>query len=196
MRKTIFALMVALCAFFLCTSCKCSSENQDAKLTIDAPIKIDVENAISADREYMFLNYGEGYFWYETQITLDEYLDELCCGSVASVTNVFQVSSSSDPVVIIFTHDLNGSTSKSIHSFWIEDYKLNNETIKLTSFEAFERLMQANCPKPHSKNCVLREEIGPYACNPQYIFGNINSTVYVDAVTGEVRLYSPAFDKP
>ena len=188
--------MVALCAFFLCTSCKCSSENQNAKPTIDAPVKIDVENAISADREYMFLNYGEGYFWYETQITLDEYLDELCCGSVASVTNVFQVSSSSDPVVIIFTHDLNGSTSTSIHSFWIEDYKLNNEAIILTYFEAFERLMQANCPKPHSKNCVLREEIGPYTCNPQYIFGNIDSTVYVDAVTGEVRLYSPAFDKP
>lgn len=185
--------MVAICAFFLCTSCKCSSDNQDVKPAIDAPVKIDVENAISADREYMFLNYGEGYFWYETQITLDEYLDELCCGSVASVTNVFQVASSDNPIVVIFTHERDGSTSKYIHSFWIEDNKLNDEPIKITYYEAFERLMEANCPKPHSKCCTLREEIGPYACNPQYIFGNIDSTVYVDAVTGEVRTYSPAF---
>ena len=54
-------------------------------------------------------------------------------------------------------------------------------------------MYEANIPKPHSKNVVLRKEIGSLDANPQYIFGNSQAQVYVDAVTGEVRGYNPAF---
>ena len=55
--------------------------------------------------------------------------------------------------------------------------------------------MEVNLPKPHSKHVVLRKQIGPKACNPQWIFGNITSQIYVDAVTGEVNSKNPAFDE-
>lgn len=54
--------------------------------------------------------------------------------------------------------------------------------------------MASNFPKPHSRNCVLRREIGPIPdVNPQYIFGNTKSQLYVDAVTGSVTNHTPAF---
>ena len=60
--------------------------------------------------------------------------------------------------------------------------------------QAYEKMMNANCPKPHSRHCVLRREVGPIAdINPQYIFGNDQMQVYVDAMTGEVRTNNPVF---
>jgi hypothetical protein len=40
---------------------------------------------------------------------------------------------------------------------------------------------------------VLRKEVAPLDCNPQYIFGNKRAQLYVDAVTGEVKDYNPAY---
>ena len=55
--------------------------------------------------------------------------------------------------------------------------------------------MEANCPKPHSKKCTLRKELGPNGAdvNAQYIFGNSEQQVYVDAVTGKVSLTNPVY---
>lgn len=72
---------------------------------------------------------------------------------------------------------------------------MNEEVINISYKEAYEKMMEANYPKPHSKHCVLRKEVGPYDCNPQYIFGNIEAQIYVDAVTGAVSDQSPAFNK-
>jgi hypothetical protein len=53
--------------------------------------------------------------------------------------------------------------------------------------------MAANAPKPHSRQVVLRKEVGPNSINPQYIFGNFQAQLYVDAVTGDVKTKNPAF---
>ena len=41
---------------------------------------------------------------------------------------------------------------------------------------------------------VLRKQVGPVDANPQWIFGNLHSQIYVDAVTGAVSKDNPAFD--
>jgi len=65
--------------------------------------------------------------------------------------------------------------------------------VTVTFNDAYESMMRTNHPKPHSQKCAIRKSVGPYDSNAQYTFGNIESTLYVDAQTGDVSLYDPAF---
>ena len=198
MKKIFIFGFIALCmsAMFSCSSCK--SEKNDTMEDTVAAAGYNVENCISTDRETMFTQYGENYRWYETSITLDKFLDEENDGLVNSLTDVFQTlvekEGGYDTKVVLFVYDENESKIEEIDGFYVGDLPLNEEAIKLTFKEAFDKLMAANLPKPHSKQCVLRKELGPKQCNAQYIFGNKRAQVYVDAVTGVVSDKNPAYD--
>lgn len=202
MKKFILLGALAICALISLNSCSScgNKENTPSKETISKKGKLVVENIISSDREYMFLNYGGDYRWFETCIVLKDWLDsEECDGSVTSVSNVFQVvipktPKSADVNVILFAHTEDADTIDIKNGFWIEDYPLEKDSIKLTYKDAFERVMQVNSPKPHSKHCILRKPIGPKDCNPQWVFGNIQEQLWVDAITGEVKNSNPAFE--
>ena len=129
---------------------------------------------------------------------INNFLDEENDGSLAEVVNVFQAvierGSGFDTKVYKFQHFSDGTNvNDSINGFWVEDQPLNEEAIKLTYKEAYDKLMATNCPKPHSRYVTLRKQVGPIDANPQYIFGNLRETVFVDAVTGEVSDVNPAF---
>ena len=191
MRKFIY-LVGALMIGLVFNSCKCTQE------TNYVTPEIVVENTISADRQTMYLDNGENYRWYETGVVLKDWLDEENDGAIEMVVNVFQVveqfdSTSFDTIVYKYQHTVEGTTSDSVHGFWVEDYPLNEEIIKVTFKEAYDKVMSVNLPKPHSRQVVLRKEIGPKDCNPQWIFGNSRAQIYVDAVTGEVSKDNPAF---
>ena len=193
MRKVFIILMSVIVAMMGITSCKCT---HDEPVTEKA--EIVVENIISMDREYMFLNYGGDYRWFETCIVLENYLDADTTNTVHGISNVFQVvkeeEKSADVTVISIAHVADTSAvDVREHAFWVGDVVLNKEAIKLTFKDAFNRLMETNIPKPHSRYCVLREEVGAKEINPQYIFGNDQYQVYVDAVTGNVTDVNPAF---
>jgi len=198
-------ILVAVCAILACfmiscNSCKSGKTSNSEEVTEGGLV---VERTISTDREYMFVNYGEDYRWFETCILLNAFLDEENCNpdSIVGVSNVFQAviergdstSQSYDTEVVLFSHAGDESQIDVKHAFWVEDLPMNDEDITVTFKQAFERVMQANCPKPHSKQCVLRKQLGPKAANPQYIFGNTKSQLYVDAVTGEVSDINPVF---
>jgi len=195
MRKFIFVMMLAIITML--TSCEKEKKEQQ-NLNETKVESLIVENTVSTDREFMFLNYGEDYRWFETCILMKNFMDEETDGSVEAVTSIFQVvteveSGCYDTHVIMTVHTLDTNTIEVKEGFWVEDYPLNNEAICISFEEAFTKLMEANCPKPHSKHCVLRKEIGPVDANPQYIFGNSRSQVYVDATTGEVSTSNPVF---
>jgi hypothetical protein len=173
-----------------CTQQKVTSEPQVAELV--------VENTISTDRQDVYLNHGKEYRWYETGVQLKNWLDEENDGTIDMIVNVFQVieqcdSTSFDTFVFKYQHTLEGTTTDSIHGFWIEDYPLNEEVIKVSFKEAFEKVQEVNLPKPHTRQVVLRKQVGPVDANPQWIFGNLHSQIYVDAVTGDVTDENPAF---
>lgn len=173
-----------------CTQQKVTSEPQVAELV--------VENTISTDRQDVYLNHGKEYRWYETGVQLKNWLDEENDGTIDMIVNVFQVieqhdSTSFDTFVFKYQHTLEGTTTDSIHGFWIEDYPLNEEVIKVSFKEAFEKIQEVNLPKPHTRQVVLRKQVGPVDANPQWIFGNLHSQIYVDAVTGDVTDENPAF---
>ena len=115
------------------------------------------------------------------------------------VVNVFQViekysDTCFDTFVYKYQHFADGTIKEdSVHGFWVEDYPLNEEAIKVTFKEAYEKVMAVNLPKPHTRQVVLRKQVGPVDANPQWIFGNLHSQIYVDAVTGEVSNENPAF---
>lgn len=204
MKKIIlFLAAIAMVGLTSCNSCGSKEEKSanDSTQVVKAG-ELVPEHVISTDREAMYLKFGSDYRWFETAIKLKDFLDEECDGSIASIENVFQAivdqdEKSADVYVCIFGHSEEGDTVVTKHSFWVEDMPLLDEEIKLSYKDAFEKVMETNSPKPHSRNCILRKPVGPLDCNPQWIFGNIRAQLWVDAVTGEVKSSNPAFpDEP
>lgn len=196
MKKVFITLMASLALVFGVASCQCGSEQKPVEPAVEVDT-LTVENTVSMDKEQMFLKYSEDYRYFETTAILDNYLDADTTHAFVSAESVFQAlyekEQSTDTKVVIFTHELDGTSVQEYeHSFWFDDNPLNDEEIKLTFADAVERALEANCPKPHTRYVVLRKQVGPVAANPQYIFGK--AKLYVDAVTGNVSETNPAFD--
>ena len=184
-----FALLLGASS---CTSC-----NKEVK-----QMETVVEQVVQSDRQWMSNQFGNDYIYYETQIVLNEWLDdENCNGTVASILNVFQIVEGGDtafsPHVYLFKHTDSTFNVKVVDDAWMEDQDMAKDAITITYRQAYKKLMKANCIKPHTKNCVLRKMVGPYDCNPQYIFGDaFDECVFVDAVNGRVSANNPAFTPP
>lgn len=191
--------MLALCIGML-ASCEGTKKEEPKQEEQPKAETLIVENTISTDREFMFLNFDEDYRWYETCILMKDFMDEDPSGNVEAVTSIFQVvterETGFDTHVVMTIHTLDTSDIEIVRGFWVEDFPMNEEEITITFAEAFELVMETNCPKPHSQHCVLRKEVGPKAANPQYIFGNSKGQIYVDAVSGEVSVKNPVLDGP
>jgi hypothetical protein len=187
------------------SSCNSCSRPASGEIAVANSVLVDsvlvdsafVEKAINLDKEAMFLK-NANYRWFETGVVLKDWLDEENDGSIEMVVNVFQVvevidSTSFDTYVVKFQHVGEDVIEDSVHGFWVEDYPLNEEVIKVSFKEAFEKVQEVNLPKPHTRQVVLRKQVGPVDANPQWIFGNLREQIYVDAVTGAVSKDNPAF---
>lgn len=185
--KKFIPMVLALALLLGASSCtSCTKEKQKKQFT--------VEQTIADDHAYMADNHTD-FVWYESQITLKDWLDRGTTSNVMCVDNVFQYFRDGQPHVIIFSHYNSGKCDTSRHDdIWIEDCAMSSTDIAISYRQAYEQMMKSNYPKPHSRQCTLREEVGPYPSNPQYIFGNLDSQLYVDAKTGRVSNASPAFN--
>jgi hypothetical protein len=196
--KKFLVFLMGIMLMIGVSACTCTQQKKGS--TEPAVAELVVENVISLDRQAMFVAHGGDYRWYETGVQLKNWLDEENDGAIDLVVNVFQVieecdSTSFDTFVYKYQHFSDGSVNEEgIHGFWVEDYPLENEAIKVTFKEAFEKVQEVNLPKPHTRQVVLRKQVGPVEANPQWIFGNLHSQIYVDAVTGAVSKDNPAFD--
>jgi len=196
MKKLIFCLSVLACLFMMSCSCEKNKPVNNTETTDSAALV--VENVTGMDRQKMFQDFGKDYRWFETCIVLKDYLDsEETDGTVTGISNIFQVvvekGNGADVRVVMFTHVGDSTQVDVANSFWVEDFPMNEDAIKLTFKDAYDKVMAANAPKPHSRQVVLRKEVGPNSINPQYIFGNSQAQLYVDAVTGDVKTKNPAF---
>lgn len=186
MKKILFLFTVLATVIFMSSCSSCSKKKEEI---VPVPAKLNVEKLVNEDKGLVGKNYSE-FNWFETTMVLVNYLDEDNDGTLAEVVNIFQVVVNDDPQVIINTHTPDTNINEIHYTFVLENHPI--EGVKLTFEQAFERLNAANYPKPHSRMCVLRKEIGPVSCNPQYVFGNTQAQVFVDAVTGEVSDENPA----
>ena len=205
MKKLSYFLMVMCMALCMasCNGCSQSQDKQSVDSTLIDTIKgtINVDRAIATDRQAMYLNYKDDYRWFETEILLPEFMDsDNATSNPEMVVNVLQSvverGNGADVWVHKFQHFKDGTViHDSIQGFWIENYALNDEVIKLNYLQAWDKVMAVNFPKPHSKHVTLRNPIGPVAVNTQWIFGNIHEQIWVDAVTGDTKNSNPAFPK-
>lgn len=203
--KKLFVILASLLLMIGVSSCNSCSRPASGDVAVADSVLVDsvlvdsafVEKAINLDKEAMFLK-NSNYRWFETGVVLKNWLDEENDGSIEMVVNVFQVvevidSTSFDTYVVKFQHVGEDVIEDSVHGFWVEDYPLNEEVIKVSFKEAFEKVQEVNLPKPHTRQVVLRKQVGPVDANPQWIFGNLREQIYVDAVTGAVSKDNPAF---
>lgn len=187
MKKNLFLLFVMMFAIILA-----SCERKKQPVVEPVVDTLMVENFISMDKEFVFVNYSEDYRWYETNVTLKNFLDETDSLRIDEVGNVFQFVKD-DPQVVITAHNDSIDRVELFNSFWIEDFDMSEDSIAVTFQEAFDKVMAVNLPKPHSKHAILRKPMGSLDCNPQWVFGNVESQIWVDAVTGNVAESNPAF---
>jgi hypothetical protein len=186
-------------SFMSCTGCSSSKEDIKLQDSVVTATVLDVEHSIALDRQTMYANYKDNYRWFETEILLPEFMDsDSATSNPEMVINVLQSvveeGNGADVWVHKFQHFKDGTiVHDSIQGFWIENYSLNDEVIKLKYTEAWDKMMAVNFPKPHSRHVTLRNPIGPVAINTQWIFGNIQEQIWVDAVTGECKDSNPAF---
>lgn len=108
-----------------------------------------------------------------------------------------------------------------INDVWIEDADMSDQPIKISAEQALSRLKEYNAAikreqngagsssaereqggaKPNGilpKDCnslTLRLPVGPKDCNVQWVFGDVYDVLFIDAVTGEIRDYDPAFSR-
>lgn len=167
---------------------------------IDSESPLNFEKAISQDRQRMNMKYGEGkYRWYKCVVVTRDYFDaEGAEDDIEGITNVFQVQDneqfSSDIYIICMERDGNGAYEpRGFRGFWVSDFPMNAEPLNLNFRQAWRNMMASDYEKPRSKFCILRKQVGPTECNPQFIFGNSTGQIYVDAVTGAVTDINPAF---
>lgn len=178
-------LLVLLAVMFTLVSCKCSHIKEN--------VGINVEEINQADYNYMSENYGD-FKWYECEILLNDFLNKENDGTIAELVNVFQVNDSINSQVYKFQHFPDGTTNvDSIMGFYVENLNMTLEDITIPYDSAYSLIMSVNYPKPESRHVTIRKPLGPQICNTQYIFGNKNSQLWVDAFTGEVKTSNPAF---
>lgn len=170
---------MSLMTFYSCERCA------KRTLTIEEITKIDKE-IMASERD--------SFVWYETIVHLDSYLDEANNNSYDSVVNIFKAIKNGQPMIHRFFH-LKGNVNyrDSIPGFWVEDCPLIDSLLKVPYDSAYMYMTRVNLPKPHSKNAILRCPLGPKDCNPQWVFGNIDSQIWVDATDGTVRESDPSF---
>lgn len=183
MKKYSFIMLMAAALFASCSSCsdKHSQTLQKSELT--------VENTISSDREYMYTLYNDNYKWYETIVTLDEYVDaEDCDGSVEEVSNIFRYfdEQTGDIKTATITHTRDTVLYDTSSEIVIGFHTISDEAVRLTYNGAFQRLAESNTVRPHTRTCILVMSNNPNSDNAQYIFSTDTIYVSIDAISGTV----------
>ena len=213
MKKIIF-LMLALVTLGMTVgvvACAGCSKGETAK--IDDPVVVyhDYDGVVqnftagvghiqALHRQTMAsLTGGKEHQWRNSRVILNdtvtmENIDDL---HVVAVNDVFFYwDSQKGPMVqYINSHVKYGvQIPYPINDIWIEDADMSEQPIKISAEEALMRLKEWNGILPKDCNfIILRLPVGPKDCNPQWTFGDVYDVLFIDAVTGEIRDYDPAF---
>lgn len=150
-------------------------------------------------RQTMFSVLGvKDFQWRNSRVVFNEAvtLENIDDVKVVAVNDVFFYWNERGPwVQYINSHVVNGvQIPWPINDVWIEDADLSNQPIKLSAEQALARLKEWNGILPKDCNFLtLRLSVGPKDCNVQWVFGDVYDVLFIDAVTGEVRDWDPAF---
>ena len=206
-KNFIFGLLLAIAGIMTTGCSSCQSENpKQESLYHDYDGVVQDFTAGTAHIQALHrqtiasLTGGKEYQWRNSRVILNdtvtmENIDDL---HVVAVNDVFFYwDSQKGPMVqYINSHVKYGvQIPYPINDVWIEDADMSDKPIKLSAEEALMRLKEWNGILP--KDCdfiILRLPVGPNDCNVQWVFGDVYDVLFIDAVTGEIRDYDPAFN--
>jgi hypothetical protein len=211
MKKLFFfmsiMLMVSAMMFTGCSSCQSENKKQESvKAAVQADydgVIVDftagVNHIVSLHRQTMYGMIKGNYEWRNLQVLFNdeikaENIDNL---HITDVTSVFYYWSEGPWVQYISSNVKKGTLIPAkIHDVWIEDNDMSNVEIKLSAEDVLKRLKEWNGIIPPSRSMILRLPIGPRRCNAQWVIGSIGDVIFVDAITGEITNWCPAFPIP
>lgn len=225
MKKDFFAkvmgvlLMAVLALVCSCSSCKGETAKIDDPVVVyhdydgvvqDFTAGVSHIQALHRQKMYNIIQFlkeqgneiaQNNYQWRNSLVILNdtvtaENIDDL---HIVSIRDVFYYWSNKfgPQVQYITDHVVYGTQIPyPISDVWIEDKDMSNAPIKLSAEQALMRLKEWNGILP--KDCdfiILRLPVGPKDCNPQWVFGDVYDVLFIDAVTGDIRDYDPAFSR-
>ncbi len=160
---------------------------------------VGVSHIQALHRQTMFaLIDGAEYQWRNSKVVFNdtitfENIDDL---HVVAVNDVFFYWNEQGPwVQYINSNVIDGvQIPWPINDVWIEDANLSDVPIKLSAEDVLARLKEWNGVIPPAMSMSLRLPVGPCECNPQWVIGDVYDVIFVDAVTGEVSNWNPAFN--
>ena len=208
----LFGFLLAIVSIIAtgCNSCK-SENKQDAPTEEQVVINgadydgvvtdftAGVSHIQALHRQTMFnLIDGEPYQWRNSRVLFNdtitwENIDEL---KVVEVTDVFFYWNNEGPHVQFIASNVKAGTliPPVIRDVWIEDADLSNKEIRLTCEDVLQRLKEFNGVIPSAISMTLRYPVGPCECNAQWVIGDVYDVIFVDAVTGDISNWDPAFN--
>lgn len=214
MKKIVFLSMMLMLFTSMLVGCSsCDSKNQGQEQQKEAVINASDYDGVVADitagvnhivamhRQTMNrMIDGKQYEWRNMKVIFNdtikaENIDEL---KIVDVTDVFFYWNDEGPHVQYISTNVEKGTiiPPPIIDVWIEDDELDNCEIKLWPEDVLKRLKEWNGVIPESRCMVLRMPVGPRNCNAQWVIGGIGDPIFIDAVTGEITNWCPAFPIP
>lgn len=218
-KSIILSLLLAIVSIMAtgCTSCQSENTKQETVyhdydgVVQDFTAGVSHIQALHRQKMYNIIQFLKeqgheialnNYQWRNSLVILNdtvtaENIDNL---HIVSIRDVFYYWSNKfgPQVQYITDHVVYGTQIPyPISDVWIEDRDMSNAPIKLSAEEALTRLKEWNGILPKDCNfIILRLPVGPKDCNPQWTFGDVGDVLFIDAVTGEIRTWNPAFSEP
>lgn len=218
-KSIILSLLLAIVSIMAtgCTSCQSENTKQETVyhdydgVVQDFTAGVSHIQALHRQKMYNIIQFLKeqgheialnNYQWRNSLVILNdtvtaENIDDL---HIVSIRDVFYYWSNKfgPQVQYITDHVVYGTQIPyPISDVWIEDRDMSNAPIKLSAEDALLRLKEWNGILPKDCNfIILRLPVGPKDCNPQWTFGDVGDVLFIDAVTGEIRTWNPAFSEP
>lgn len=218
-KSIILSLLLAIVSIMAtgCTSCQSENTKQETVyhdydgVVQDFTAGVSHIQALHRQKMYNIIQFLKeqgheialnNYQWRNSLVILNdtvtaENIDDL---HIVSIRDVFYYWSNKfgPQVQYITDHVVYGTQIPyPISDVWIEDKDMSDAPIKLSAEDALNRLKEWNGILPKDCNfIILRLPVGPKDCNPQWTFGDVGDVLFIDAVTGEIRTWNPAFSEP
>ena len=149
-------------------------------------------------RQTMYSMGVTDYEWRNSEVLFNDTIsfEDICELYVVDITDVFQYFDNGPKVQFISSNIEKGTViPHPVPGVWIEDASLNDAQIKLSAEDVLFRLCEWDGIIPPAVSMSLRLPVGPVECNAQWVIGNVYDAIFVDAVTGEITDWCPAFPR-
>lgn len=204
-KNVLFCLLFAIASIMVtgCSSCESENKKQESANYHDYDGVIQdftagVSKIQAMHRQTMFVTLGvKEYEWRNTRVIFNDTidLDALDQLHITDINDVFYYWDEQGPWVQYVNSNVKQGVQIPwpINDVWIEDEDMSESAIKLSCEDALQRLKEYNGIVPKACFITLRKPVGPLDCNPQWTIGDAYNVLFIDAETGQVRDWCPAF---